>query len=70
MTEAVCLEDEDCALTISLRGIDVENERDSYVRMRVFNGTNKLYPERPIHGAMSGKGTFKYYWFMSTGAKD
>ncbi len=57
-------------MTVSLRGIDATNEKDSYVRMRVFNGTNKLYQDKPILGVAGGKGTFKYYWFFSTGAQD
>ena len=58
VTKALCLEDQDCAVTISVRGIDAVDEKDSHVRLRVFNGTNKLYPEVPIHGSASGKGTF------------
>lgn len=40
------------------------------MRLRVFNGTNKLYPEKPIQGLHSGKGSFKYFWFLSKGALD
>ena len=62
-------EDADCVLTVSLMGIT--SDRDSSVRLRVFEGANKLYPERPIHGTHDGgKGAFKYYWFLSTGAMD
>lgn len=43
---------------------------DASMRLRVFNGTNKLYPEKPVHGTHAGKGAFKYYWFLSTGAMD
>lgn len=58
----------DCSLQISLTGTD--EELDATMRLRVFNGTNKLYPEKPVHGSHKGKGAFKYYWFLSTGAME
>ena len=36
----------------------------------MFNGTNKLYPEKPVHGSHRGLGAYKYYWFLSKGAMD
>lgn len=53
---------------ISLKGeTDVGDVR---ARLRIFNGTNKLYPDNSVSGKISGKGQFKYFWFLSTGAKD
>lgn len=42
--------------------------KDAHMRLRVFNGTNKLYPQKPIHSEIATKGSFKYYWFVMTGA--
>lgn len=64
----VCKTGEDCSLLISLYG--ETNNTDSDVRLRVFNGTNKLFAEKPITGTIKVKGEFKYYWFVSTGAHD
>lgn len=66
--EEVCKTGEDCSLLISLYG--ETNNTDSDVRLRVFNGTNKLFAEKPITGTSKVKGEFKYYWFVSTGAHD
>ena len=38
----------DCSLLISLYS-KIEDE-DVNLRLRVFNSTNKLYPEKPVHG--------------------
>ena len=43
---------------------------DANLRIRVFNSTNKLYPEKPVQAVQAGKGSFKYYWFLSTGAME
>ena len=58
----------DCSLLISLYS-KIEDE-DANLRLRVFNSTNKLYPEKPVHGTHKGLGAFKYYWFLSTGAME
>ena len=36
--------------------------------MRVFNGTNKIYPNSPIKGSVANKGDINYYWFVTTAA--
>ena len=56
-----------CALMISIRG---ESKVEAYARLRVFTGANKLRFEKPIIDKLAGKGNFKYYWFLSTGAKN
>ena len=44
---------------------------DSHGRLRVFEGSNKLYPEQPIRVTHEGGvDEFKYFWFLSNGAKD
>ena len=58
----------DCSLMISL--YSSHEGLDANLRLRVFNSTNKLYPEKPVHGSHKGLGAFKYYWFLSTGAMD
>jgi hypothetical protein len=53
--------------------ISVLGESTDYsanARLRVFNGTNKLEFENQVSGSLAGKGQFKYYWFLSNGAKD
>lgn len=55
-----------CALMISLRG--ETNDGDINARVRVFTGTNKLFPDTPVSAKITGKGQFKYYWFLSNGA--
>ena len=57
----------DCSLLISVYG---ESQAESLARLRVFNGTNKLGLDNPINGRLAGKGSYKYYWFLSTAALD
>ena len=68
LREACSIEGADCSLMISVFG--ESEDYDANIRLRVFNGTNKLYPEKPIHRTHSGKGSFKYFWFLSKGAMD
>lgn len=58
---------DNCLLMISLRG--ETNDGEINARMRVFKGTNKLFPDTPVSGTIAGKGKFKYFWFVSRGAK-
>jgi len=53
---------------ISIQGTSADQSANA--RLRVFNGTNKLEFEKPVSGNLAGKGQFKYYWFLSNGAKD
>jgi hypothetical protein len=40
----------------------------SFFRVRVFNGTNKLYPNVPIKSNIASIDNINYYWFVSTAA--
>lgn len=55
-----------CAVLINVRG--ESQARDSHFRVKVFNGTNRLYPNEPIDDAILVAGEYKYYWFVSTAA--
>lgn len=73
ITDLTDTEDDDtvtkhCSLLISM--YSTHEGLDANLRLRVFNGTNKLYPEKPVHGSHSGKDSFKYFWFLSRGAMD
>ena len=51
---------------INIRG--ETEEYDSHFRVKVFNGTNRLYPNKAIEGTLQLAETFDYYWFISTAA--
>ena len=55
-----------CAVLINIRG--ESQSYDSHFRVKVFNGTNRLYPNEPIEDAILVAGDYKYYWFVSTAA--
>ena len=57
-----------CALQISVLG--QAEEHDAIARLKVFESTNRLESERPVLGTLGGEGSFKYYWFVSYGARD
>ena len=56
----------DCAVLINVRGESKYYE--SHFRVKVFNGTNRLYPNEAIEGDLSLANEYKYYWFVSTAA--
>ena len=57
---------DNCAILINVRG---ESELwDSHFRVKVFNGTNRLYPNEAIEGSLLQANEYKYYWFISTAA--
>jgi len=56
----------DCAILFSVRG--ETDYLDSHFRVKVFNGTNRLYPFEPIQDSLQLADTYKYYWFVSTAA--
>ena len=65
--EAACKETRnDCAVLINVRG--ESRYYDAHFRVKVFNGTNRLYPDEPREDALLESGTYKYYWFVSTAA--
>ena len=41
---------------------------DSRFRVKVFNGTNRLYPNNATEDSLLLADTYKYYWFISTAA--
>jgi hypothetical protein len=55
-----------CAVLINIRG--ESQSYDSHFRVKVFNGTNRLYPNEPVEDAILVAGEYKYYWFVSTAA--
>jgi hypothetical protein len=40
----------------------------SFYRLKVFNGTNKIQPNRPIEFNLKKAGSYQYFWFVSTAA--
>ena len=56
----------DCTVLINVRG--ESRYFDSRFRIKVFNGTNRLYPNEPIEDSLLEPGEYKYYWFVSTAA--
>ena len=56
----------DCSLLICVGG--ETTDYDSHFRVKVFNGTNKLYPGEPVEDTLFLADTYKYYWFVSTAA--
>ena len=56
----------DCSVLINVRG-EWENF-ESHFRIKVFNGTNRLYPNEAVEDTLLQANEYKYYWFVSTAA--
>ena len=55
-----------CALIFTVYGLTPNIT--SYYRLKIFNGTNKIYPNVPIQTNSKSIGEVAYYWFISTAA--
>jgi len=65
--QEACSDGDNCALLLGILG---ESEGgDTLARLRVFDGVNKLYADRPISLTHSGTGNLTYFWIYSDAAK-
>lgn len=56
----------DCTLMFKVSGMSAD--LTSFFRIKVFNGTNKLEPGKPVAANLENKGDMQYFWFVSTAA--